>query len=258
MSQTVSPHIASPSGDPAMTPQQSKFMRSSPLSLYKELTVSDGSWLSLAYYELAMLLGNNLPGLLGYGVRSVLFPGLFKSCGRKSGFGKGLVLRNLGKVTIGKKLLLDDYASLDVRGSESWIEIGDFVSISRFTSLVARSGGIRLGNGVNIGAYSRVGTESLVEIGDSTLVAAYCYIGCGNHQPAQGDTPLISMPMDIRGGVKIGKYAWIGARTTIMDGVQIGDNAIIGAHSLVNKDIPANAIAYGTPAKVVRFIEQPK
>jgi len=34
--------------------------------------------------------------------------------------------------------------------------------------------------------------------------------------------------------------------------VTIGENAIIGAHSFVNKDIPANCVAYGVPAKVVR------
>lgn len=46
---------------------------------------------------------------------------------------------------------------------------------------------------------------------------------------------------------------WIGANVTILEGVKIGNGAIIGANSLVTKDIPPYAIAYGTPAKVVKY-----
>jgi acetyltransferase-like isoleucine patch superfamily enzyme len=41
----------------------------------------------------------------------------------------------------------------------------------------------------------------------------------------------------------------------VLKGVTIGDNSVIGAMSLVTKDIPANCIAAGTPAKVIRAIE---
>jgi len=46
----------------------------------------------------------------------------------------------------------------------------------------------------------------------------------------------------------------IGLGANVIDGVQIGDNAIIGAGALVAKSIPANVLAYGVPAKVVRTI----
>lgn len=54
--------------------------------------------------------------------------------------------------------------------------------------------------------------------------------------------------------VKIGKNVWIGSNSTILPGVTIGDNAIIGAGSVVTKDIPADMIAVGNPAKVIRSI----
>ena len=54
--------------------------------------------------------------------------------------------------------------------------------------------------------------------------------------------------------VSIGKNCWIGAGAIIMPGVTIGDNSVISAGSVVTKDIPANVVAYGSPARVIREI----
>lgn len=58
--------------------------------------------------------------------------------------------------------------------------------------------------------------------------------------------------------VVIGSNVWIGARAMILKGVTIGDNSVIGAMSLVTKDIPANCVAAGVPAKVIRSISEGK
>ena len=52
--------------------------------------------------------------------------------------------------------------------------------------------------------------------------------------------------------VRIGNNVWIGANATILPGVTIGDNTVIGAGAVVSKDLPANVLALGVPAKVVR------
>ena len=52
--------------------------------------------------------------------------------------------------------------------------------------------------------------------------------------------------------VHIGNNVWIGANATILPGVTIGDNTVIGAGAVVSKDLPANVLALGVPAKVVR------
>lgn len=54
--------------------------------------------------------------------------------------------------------------------------------------------------------------------------------------------------------VHIGRNVWIGAGALIMPGITIGDNSVIGAGSVVTKDIPANVIAVGNPAKALREI----
>jgi acetyltransferase-like isoleucine patch superfamily enzyme len=55
--------------------------------------------------------------------------------------------------------------------------------------------------------------------------------------------------------VNIGDNVWIGSRAMVLKGASIGDNSIIGAMSVVTSDIPANCIAVGIPAKVIRKIE---
>ena len=54
--------------------------------------------------------------------------------------------------------------------------------------------------------------------------------------------------------VNIGKNAWIGAGATILPGVTIGDNAVVGAASVVTKDVPADTIVAGNPAKFIKRI----
>lgn len=52
--------------------------------------------------------------------------------------------------------------------------------------------------------------------------------------------------------IEIGKHVWIGAGATILKGVTIGDNAIVGAGSIVTRDVPANTIVAGNPARIIR------
>src|ERR1700677_3112876 len=54
----------------------------------------------------------------------------------------------------------------------------------------------------------------------------------------------------------IKKGASLGSGATVLSGLTIGENAIVGAGSVVTKDVPANSIVAGNPAKVLRYIEQ--
>lgn len=57
------------------------------------------------------------------------------------------------------------------------------------------------------------------------------------------------------GCIEIGDNVFIGANTTVLYDVKIGSNVIIGAGSLVNKNIPDNSVAVGTPARVIGTFE---
>jgi acetyltransferase-like isoleucine patch superfamily enzyme len=239
---------------PAMTPQQARLSdgRTSPLGLYREFSVGDSSWGFLALYEVVTLLTAQLPGLPGFALRACLYPYLFGRTGNRPALGRGLVVRNPRSMTLGEKVMVDDYAVLDARGTAAHISLGDHVSVGRFTTIAAKGGRIELGRGANIGSYCRLATQSRITVGESVLVAAYCYIGPGNHLPADDSTPLIAREMEMKGGVTIGEHAWIGAHSTILDGVTIGAGAIVGAHSLVRADVPAGAVVAGVPARIIR------
>ncbi|HJD76131.1 MAG TPA: sugar O-acetyltransferase, partial [Bacteroides reticulotermitis] len=50
----------------------------------------------------------------------------------------------------------------------------------------------------------------------------------------------------------IGENVWIGSGSVIVPGVTIGENSVVGAGSVVTKDVPANTIVAGAPAKSIR------
>ncbi len=57
--------------------------------------------------------------------------------------------------------------------------------------------------------------------------------------------------------VSIGENVWLGSRVIVLKGVTIGDNAVVAAGSLVTKDVPANMLVAGVPAKVIRRVDSP-
>ena len=88
-----------------------------------------------------------------------------------------------------------------------------------------------------------------VYIGDGTLIGSQVVIATINHDidPAhRGDNLLAS--------VHIGKNVWIGSHSTILPGVSIGDNAVVAAGAVVTKNVEANTIVGGVPAKVLKKI----
>jgi maltose O-acetyltransferase len=58
--------------------------------------------------------------------------------------------------------------------------------------------------------------------------------------------------------IKVGNNVWIGAKATILKGVTINDGTVIGAGSIVTKDVPANAIVAGNPARIVKYRDNEK
>ena len=56
--------------------------------------------------------------------------------------------------------------------------------------------------------------------------------------------------------IRLGKNVWVGSHATILAGVTVGDNAVIAAGAVVAKDVPANTVVGGVPAKVIKTIAE--
>ena len=78
-----------------------------------------------------------------------------------------------------------------------------------------------------------------------------------DHNVADAEQPIRKQGIYKR-DVVVGSNVWIGYGAQILRGVTVGDNAIIGASAVVTRDIPANAVAAGTPARVVRMRPAPE
>ena len=109
---------------------------------------------------------------------------------------------------------------------------------------------IKLGKNVFINAGCQFQDQGGITIGDDTLVGPKTVIATLNHHqnPAKRAN-LIPKP------VKIGSKVWIGANVTILPGVTVGDGAIIAAGAVVNKDVAANTIVGGVPAKYIKDVD---
>ncbi len=105
---------------------------------------------------------------------------------------------------------------------------------------------------VNFGAVILDGGK--VTIGAHTRIAPGVHIYTARH-PLEADERLVWE--DCR-PVVIGENCWIGGHATICPGVTIGDRCVIGAGSVVVKDIPADTLAVGNPAAVIRKLNRTK
>ena len=94
--------------------------------------------------------------------------------------------------------------------------------------------------------------EAYVTIGDDCFVGpnVSIYTACHSTNPGERNTRKEwALP------VTIGNNVWIGGSVTILPGVTIGDNCSIGAGSVVTRDIPADSVAVGNPARVIRQVK---
>lgn len=112
---------------------------------------------------------------------------------------------------------------------------------------ISRPANISLGDDVNIHVNCVMQAQAPIDIGSRTLIAANCTIVTANH--AYSKQGADAMHTIERKPVKIGSDCWLGASVTVLPGVTIGDGAVIGAGSVVTRDLPANMICIGSPAK---------
>ena len=109
---------------------------------------------------------------------------------------------------------------------------------------------ITIGKNVFINSDCKFQDQGGITIDDGALIGHGVVLATLNHDmdPAKRQQ-LHPAP------IHIGKCVWIGANATITGGVTIGDNSIVAAGAVVTKDVPANVVVGGVPAKFIKKIE---
>ena len=117
---------------------------------------------------------------------------------------------------------------------------------------------IEIGSHCHFGAWNHITAIDRIVIGDGCLTGKWVTITDNSHgTPEHNDLQVrpIMRELSSKGPVMIGKNVWIGDKATILSGVTIGDRAIIAANAVVTKDVPADCIAAGVPAQIVRSMK---
>ena len=149
-----------------------------------------------------------------------------------------------------------------VQGSGSII-VGDDVTIDGKCSMMfaARYTGEPT---LSIGDKSYIGHNCSFTVGKRIEIGAHCMLStdvcirdCDGHpvDPIERRAGLPAADEDVR-PVVLGDNVWVGTRAIILKGVTIGNNAIVGAGAVVTKDVPANAIVAGNPARLIRYLAE--
>ncbi len=221
---------------------------------YKEMFLGDVSFLYFLKYEFIVTLFSSIPGALGFALRKVFFPGLFKKIGKNVVFGRSMTIRHPKKIEIGDNVVFDDNTVIDAKGENNQgVKIGSNVLIGRNTTISCKGGDIEIGDYTNIGPSNIIISESKIQIGKYVFTAGLTYIiAGGNHSFEDRNIPIWHQPSVSKGGIIIEDDIWIGASATILDGVRIGRGAVIGAAALVLKPIKPYTINVGVPARQVR------
>ena len=115
----------------------------------------------------------------------------------------------------------------------------------------AGTGSITLGDYVLISPGARISASDEIVIGDSVMLANSVYITDSDWHGLYDRTERNPEAAPIH----IGNNVWLGDHSVVLKGVSIGENSVVAAHAVVSKEVPANVVVAGNPARVVKRLE---
>ncbi|MFT3782563.1 MAG: DapH/DapD/GlmU-related protein [Nibricoccus sp.] len=104
---------------------------------------------------------------------------------------------------------------------------------------------LRMEHRACLGDQANAYTLGEVTLGEGCTIAQEAYLCTGTHDFTSPNLPLQTAP------IFVGKDAFVGARALVLPGIRIGERAVVGAGAVVTKDVPAEAIAAGNPARII-------
>ncbi|MGD9991909.1 MAG: hypothetical protein AB7S69_01310 [Salinivirgaceae bacterium] len=154
-------------------------------------------------------------------------------------------------IKIGKNVYLHQSSKISNRYGGKII-IGDNCQFFDGVVTFTYGGTIKIGDNCNFNPYTMIYGNGNVNIGNNVIVAGHCMIVSNNHNFDRTDVP-IKLQGTNNQGITIKDNVWIGHGVSVLDGVTIEQGSIIAAGSVVNRNVEANAVYGGVPAKLIKY-----
>jgi acetyltransferase-like isoleucine patch superfamily enzyme len=136
------------------------------------------------------------------------------------------------------------------------IRFGRFVWIGDGTKIRCHEGIVEIGDKTVMGQECTISAYQRVRIGSECVIADRAMFIDFDHGMVEVERPIRLQGIYKR-DVEVGNNVWIGYGACVLRGVSVGDNSVIGTNSVVTKDVPANAVVGGIPARIIRMREAP-
>ncbi len=137
------------------------------------------------------------------------------------------------------------------------VDFGRFVWLGDRTKVRCHEGRVEIGAKTVIGQECTISAYQRVRIGEQCVIADRTMFIDFDHGVVEVERPIRLQGIYKR-DVEVGSNVWIGYGACILRGVSVGDNAIVGTNAVVTKDVPANAVVAGIPARIIRMREAPE
>jgi acetyltransferase-like isoleucine patch superfamily enzyme len=141
-------------------------------------------------------------------------------------------------------------------GRRGRIELGRWSWLGHGTKVRCHEGVVSIGAKTVLGQECTISAYQRVSIGRECVIADRVMLIDFDHGVVEVDRPIRLQGIYKR-DVNVGNNVWIGYGACVLRGVTVGDNAIIGTNAVVAKDVPANAVVGGVPARVIRMRDEP-
>ncbi|HET8975257.1 MAG TPA: acyltransferase [Solirubrobacterales bacterium] len=137
------------------------------------------------------------------------------------------------------------------------VRFGRFCWIGDGTKIRSHEGVIEIGAKTVFGQECTISSYKRVRIGEQCVIADRAMFIDFDHGVVEVERPIRRQGIYTR-EVVVGSNVWIGYNACFLRGVRVGDNSIVGTNSVVTKDVPANAVVGGVPARLIRMREAPE
>jgi acetyltransferase-like isoleucine patch superfamily enzyme len=172
-----------------------------------------------------------------------------------------LLVRLARRKLFAPRLKLDGLAFIGPRvaleiGRHARVELGRWSWVGHGTKIRCHEGVVSIGAKTVMGQECTISAYQHVSIGRECVIADRVMLIDFDHGVVEVDRPVRLQGIYKR-DVRVGNNVWIGYGACILRGVTVGDNAIIGTSAVVTRDVPANAVVAGVPARVIRMRDEP-